>query len=39
MRDKLINAYVGVDIEKVWLTVKDDLPVLKAQVVKILAEL
>ena len=39
MRDKLIHGYFGVDIETVWLTVKDDLPVLKAQVLKILAEL
>ncbi len=39
MRDKLIHDYFGVDIETVWLTAKDDLPVLKAQVLKILAEL
>jgi uncharacterized protein with HEPN domain len=39
MRDKLIYDYFGVDIETVWLTAKDDLPVLKAQVLKILAEL
>jgi uncharacterized protein with HEPN domain len=39
MRDKLIHGYFGVDIETVWLTAKDDLPVLKAQVLKILAEL
>jgi uncharacterized protein with HEPN domain len=29
MRDKLIHDYFGVDIEKVWLTVKVDIPVLK----------
>jgi uncharacterized protein with HEPN domain len=39
MRDKFIHDYFGVDIETVWLTAKDDLPVLKAQVLKILAEL
>jgi uncharacterized protein with HEPN domain len=39
MRYKLIHDYFGVDIETVWLTAKDDLPVLKAQVLKILAEL
>lgn len=39
MRDKLIHDYFGVDIETVWLTAKNDLPVLKAQVLKILAQL
>lgn len=38
MRDKLIHDYLGVDIEKVWLTAKEDLPVLKAEVQKILTE-
>ncbi|GJQ22180.1 MAG: DUF86 domain-containing protein [Bacteroidia bacterium] len=32
MRDKLIHDYFGVDIEKVWLTVKEDLPPLKAEI-------
>jgi uncharacterized protein with HEPN domain len=36
MRDKLIHDYFGVDIEKVWLTAKEDLPTLRAQVQKIL---
>lgn len=39
MRDKLIHDYFGVDIEEVWLTAKDDFPVLKAEVTKILEEL
>jgi uncharacterized protein with HEPN domain len=38
MRDKLIHHYFGVDIDKVWLTAVDDLPILKAQVEKILEE-
>lgn len=38
MRDKLIHGYFGVDLEKVWLTVLEDLPVLQKQVVQILAE-
>lgn len=38
MRDKLIHDYFGVDIEKVWLTAKEDLPLLRSQIVKILAE-
>lgn len=29
MRDKLIHAYFGVDIEIVWITVKKDLPEIK----------
>jgi len=39
MRDKLIHQYFGVDIDKVWLTAKDDLPTLKTEVVKILRDL
>lgn len=39
MRDKLIHDYFGVDNEKVWLTAKDDLPTLKIEVQKILAEI
>jgi len=39
MRDKLIHGYFGVDIGKVWLTARDDLPVLKVEVEKILAGL
>lgn len=38
MRDKLIHGYFGVDIEKVWDTAKDDLPVLKQQVLGILKD-
>ena len=36
MRDKLIHDYFGVDIEKVWLTAKDDLPILKVQIMGIM---
>ena len=38
MRDKLIHQYFGVDIEKVWDTAKEDLPVLKNQVSGILKD-
>lgn len=38
MRDKLIHDYFGVDIEKVWLTAQEDLPVLKEQVIGILKD-
>lgn len=39
MRDKLIHGYFGVDIEKVWDTAQEDLPVLKQQVLGILKDL
>ena len=38
MRDKLIHGYFGVDIEKVWDTAKEDLPVLKEQMKGILKD-
>jgi len=38
MRDKLIHGYFGVDIEKVWDTAQDDLPILKQQVTNILKD-
>lgn len=39
MRDKLIHGYFGVDIEEVWNTARDDLPVLRDQVMGILKDL
>ncbi|MEK6809334.1 MAG: DUF86 domain-containing protein [Nanoarchaeota archaeon] len=36
MRDILIHAYFGVDLEKVWYTIKEELPVLKKQIQQIL---
>lgn len=39
MRDKLIHDYFGVDINTVWLTAKEDIPILKNQVIKILHDL
>jgi uncharacterized protein with HEPN domain len=39
MRDKLIHDYFGVDLETVWLTAQEDLPLLKAEVLRILKEL
>jgi uncharacterized protein with HEPN domain len=38
MRDKLIHDYFGVDIEKVWVTTQEDLPVLKQHVLAILKD-
>lgn len=39
MRDKLIHDYFGVDIETVWLTSSEDIPVLKSEIEKVLHEL
>lgn len=39
MRDKLIHDYFGVDIEKVWLTIRNDIPILKKQIRRILKSL
>jgi len=38
MRDKLIHEYFGVDMKRVWATVKKDIPVLKPLFEKILKE-
>ncbi|HKL25522.1 MAG TPA: DUF86 domain-containing protein [Desulfuromonadales bacterium] len=37
MRDKLIHQYFGVDLNAVWLTATEDLPVFKAIIVQLLA--
>ena len=39
MRDKLIHAYFSVNIDEVWLTATEDLPILKLEIKKILMEL
>jgi len=39
MCDTLIHRYFGVDLEKVWLTVQEDLPVFKVEITKLLAEI
>jgi len=36
MRDKLIHDYFGVDLGAVWLTLRVDVPVLKAEVARML---
>jgi uncharacterized protein with HEPN domain len=38
MRDKLIHDYFGVDIERVWTTVLEDIPPLKTAVLNSLSE-
>ena len=39
MREKLIHDYFGVDIERVWLTVKEDIPALEAAITEMLGSL
>jgi uncharacterized protein with HEPN domain len=36
MRDKLIHDYFSVDLEAVWKTLQEDLPLLKQAVMKLL---
>ena len=36
MRDVLIHAYFGVNLEKVWHAVKEEVPTLKKQILEIL---
>lgn len=35
MRDKLMHHYFGVDLNLVWKTIKEDIPLLKEQILKI----
>ena len=39
MRDKLMHHYFGVDIEVVWKTIKEDIPVLKTSLLRIKKDL
>ena len=36
MRDVLIHAYFGVNLQMVWRVIKDDLPELKSRISEIL---
>jgi uncharacterized protein with HEPN domain len=35
MRDKLIHGYFGVDVEVVWQTLQEDLPLLRESMIRI----
>jgi uncharacterized protein with HEPN domain len=39
LRDVLIHDYLGVDVPTVWKIVQEQLPVLKKQIVEIIAQL
>lgn len=39
MRDKLIHDYFGVDLEIVWETIKQDIPFLKTEIIKMVSNL
>jgi uncharacterized protein with HEPN domain len=32
MRDRLVHRYFGIDLETVWLTVQEDIPVLRREI-------
>ena len=38
MRDKVIHFYFGINLKRVWLVVKDEIPKLKPLLEKILKE-
>jgi len=39
MRDKVIHFYFGVNLERVWLVLKEDIPQLKPLIEKVLEDL
>ena len=39
MRDKIIHFYFGVNLQRVWLVLKDDIPKLKPLVQKVLKDM
>jgi uncharacterized protein with HEPN domain len=39
MRDKISHFYFGIDMKKVWLAVKRDIPKIKPQIKKILKDI
>lgn len=39
MRDKLIHDYFDVDLETVWKTATEDIPVLVSEIEKVINEL
>jgi len=39
MRDKVIHFYFGVNMERVWLAVKEEIPKIKPHIKKILKEI
>jgi uncharacterized protein with HEPN domain len=39
MRDKVIHSYFGVNLRRVWLVAKEDIPKIKPQIKKVKKEL
>jgi len=39
MRDKLIHAYFGVDLDRVWITAQDEIPALNSQIEALLSNM
>jgi uncharacterized protein with HEPN domain len=38
MRDKLVHAYFGVDVEILWKAIKEDIPPLRKSIQKMLKD-
>ena len=38
MRNRLIHAYFDIDLDRVWDTVTDDLPPLRAELEKVISQ-
>jgi len=38
MRNKVIHEYFGIDEEILWKTIKEDLPVFKGKIAKVVAD-
>ena len=39
MRDKVTHFYFGIKLKRVWLAVKEDIPIIKPQIKKILKDI
>ena len=39
MRDKVIHFYFGVDLKRVWLVIKEDIPEIKPLITEVLEDL
>jgi uncharacterized protein with HEPN domain len=39
MRDKIIHLYFKVSLEKIWLVIKDDIPIIKPLIQKVINDI
>ena len=38
LRNRIVHAYFGVDLQLIWEVIRDDLPMLRSQIVQLLSE-